>query len=359
MNHRSETVHQTRHFASLDGLRGFAAVSVLIFHLGQILHQGTLAANAGLAVDLFFCLSGYVLCAAYQKRSDSLSILQFMRIRLVRLMPLIVLAIVISAPYIILRDSVENTEIPYFALGKSILLGLFNLPDFSAPPDIGGPQLFPLNFPQYTLFLELAVNAFWWLTRRANPIRLSIVIMAICLPLLFVTGLAGATQDTFWCGIPRVGASFFAGVLTYQLQGNLPQWRHWSWVFWGIFAIMAVLFYLPVTAPFLVQILWVAVLSPVLIVAGTRTRLPGPVNRLCMFGGAISYPLYALHYPIFCWVNGLYRAHYGPHNLPIEVPLVVAAALVGSFAFLKLYDEPVRALLSAAPGLDKRRVTAT
>ena len=61
-------MEQGKHYAALDGLRGFAAVSVVIFHIGHWLQVPSLAANAGLAVDLFFCLSGYVLSLAYGKR---------------------------------------------------------------------------------------------------------------------------------------------------------------------------------------------------------------------------------------------------------------------------------------------------
>jgi peptidoglycan/LPS O-acetylase OafA/YrhL len=61
-------LEQDKHYAALDGLRGFAAVSVVIFHIGHWLDMPSLAANAGLAVDVFFCLSGYVLSLAYGKR---------------------------------------------------------------------------------------------------------------------------------------------------------------------------------------------------------------------------------------------------------------------------------------------------
>jgi peptidoglycan/LPS O-acetylase OafA/YrhL len=40
----------------------------VIFHIGDWLDMPSLAANAGLAVDVFFCLSGYVLSLAYGKR---------------------------------------------------------------------------------------------------------------------------------------------------------------------------------------------------------------------------------------------------------------------------------------------------
>jgi hypothetical protein len=63
-------VHHDNRFAALDGMRGLAAIFVLLFHLGQWQYRPTLAANAGLAVDFFFTLSGYVLALAYAGRLD-------------------------------------------------------------------------------------------------------------------------------------------------------------------------------------------------------------------------------------------------------------------------------------------------
>ncbi len=56
-----------KHHAALDGIRGFAAVSVVVFHVGHWL-DAPIALNSGLAVDLFFLLSGYVLTRAYGEK---------------------------------------------------------------------------------------------------------------------------------------------------------------------------------------------------------------------------------------------------------------------------------------------------
>ena len=338
---------QKRHYASLDGLRGFAAISVLIFHLGHWLNLPSLAANSDLAVDLFFCLSGYVLPLAYQRQVDGLSTLRFLRTRLVRLMPLIVLAIAISAPYVVLRNKLSAEGVPYAAVATAVILGLCNLPYFGAPPTIGGPELFPLNGPQYTLFLELFVNIVWWATRRVNQLRLALVLAILCFLLLPLVGLGGDRPDNFWSGFPRVGASFFAGVAMFHLESHVPHWRGWTAVFWGSAAMMAVIFYIPWKAAFAIQLIWVAILSPLIVLTGPRARLSARVSRVCVLGGALSYPLYCLHYPLFTWINGLYRARFGSQNIAVEGPLVVVLVLALSFAALKIYDEPVRRMLTS------------
>src|SRR5215469_11400435 len=123
------------------------------------MHTPALAANSHLAVDFFFCLSGFVLPLAYEERfRASLTPLQFLRIRLIRLMPLIMLGTLVSAIYVLFRARVNGIEVSHGELLLATLLGLANLPYLAASTAIGGPQVFPLNGPQFSLFLEIVVN---------------------------------------------------------------------------------------------------------------------------------------------------------------------------------------------------------
>jgi peptidoglycan/LPS O-acetylase OafA/YrhL len=339
---REDGLEQDKHFAALDGLRGFAAVSVVIFHIGHWLNMPTLAANAGLAVDLFFCLSGYVLALAYGKRlGNTLSPFAFIRLRLIRLMPLIVLGTIVSAAYAFIRAYVKHEELTAAALWTAFVFGLLNIPFFGAPKSLGGPQIFPLNGPQYTLFLELFVNAVWSLSRRLNEPKVAIVTAAACF-LFLPFGMGGDTAETFWSGFPRVGASFFAGVAVFHIERRFALRFLRASIFWLLAAAMAALFYFPrpLTTPFL--LLWVGLLSPLLVLAGARVKLEGRLRRLALLGGEISYAVYALHFPVFCWINGLYQAASGPQNLAIEGPLILVSVLTGSCMALRLYDEPLR-----------------
>ena len=55
-------------FIFLDGLRGIAAVVVVIFHFSQDGNIRQLFPSAPIAVDLFFCLSGFVIAWAYYQK---------------------------------------------------------------------------------------------------------------------------------------------------------------------------------------------------------------------------------------------------------------------------------------------------
>lgn len=272
-------MEQDKHFAALDGLRGFAAVSVVIFHIGHWLNMPTLAANAGLAVDLFFCLSGYVLALAYGKRlGNAISPFAFIRLRLIRLMPLIVLGTILSAAYAFIRAYVKHEELTAAALWTAFVFGLLNIPFFGAPKSLGGPQIFPLNGPQYTLFLELFVNALWSLSRRLNEPKVAILTAVACF-LFLPFGMGGDTAGTFWSGFPRVGASFFAGVAVFHIERRFALRFLRASLFWPLAAAMAALFYFPrpLATPYL--LLWVGLLSPMLVLAGARVKLAGPLRR--------------------------------------------------------------------------------
>ena len=348
------------HYAALDGLRGFAAVSVVLYHFGHWLHEPWLATNSHLAVDLFFCLSGFVLPLAYEQRlGTSLSSFQFLRIRLIRLMPLTILATVVSALYVLFRWHVNHSPHLDGELLLATFLGVIDVPFLSASSAIGGPEVFPLNGPQYSLFLEVVVNVFWSFSRRLFQPWSSLGIFTGCLILLPIIGLGGDEAATFWTGFPRVGVSFFAGVLLYNFEKRILRDINLWPAFWASAALMTVIFYYPDSLPLSVHLAWIVFISPLVVLTGSRVRLSGRFRSVALLAGALSYPVYALHYPIFCWLNGFYQfATKNPPSIFIEGPLVLAGIVLGSYVVLRCFDEPVRsALIRAAwlPGATKRK----
>jgi hypothetical protein len=72
----------------LDGLRGVAAISVMLTHFSQNTPH-SLFKHADLAVDLFFMLSGFVLMHSYRnKLLLGLSAREYIRKRIIRLYPM-------------------------------------------------------------------------------------------------------------------------------------------------------------------------------------------------------------------------------------------------------------------------------
>lgn len=82
----------------LESIRGLAALLVVLFHMPQWyppLHAFPLIRNGGFMVDLFFVLSGYVICRAYGAAIASpKDALRFQLLRLGRLYPVHLLFLV-------------------------------------------------------------------------------------------------------------------------------------------------------------------------------------------------------------------------------------------------------------------------
>ncbi|WP_245282215.1 acyltransferase [Rhizobium sp. LC145] len=341
----------TEHYIALDGVRGVAAISVLFFHLGRWLDLPWLATNGNLAVDTFFTLSGFVLASAYAEKMHRLSLWDFVLIRAIRLMPVIVLATVISALYVLARSLLTQQGILLSDIAVAATLGILNAPYFYAPHHLGGPQLFPLNGPQFSLFLEVASNVFWWTCRFLNQVVFAVAAGIVSAISLVFMGIGGDTTETFWHGFPHVGSSFFIGILLFYIHRNLAAERwsvYFKTSFWILISLMMIMFYTPVEASFSAKLIWKLLLAPALVLAGPHVDLTAFQRSLSKYSGDISFPIYALHYPIFCWVNGIYQMLLGSRNPHFEIPLVTLAVVLTSHFALRLYDKPLRYHLSQA-----------
>lgn len=347
-------MRQNDHYATLDGLRGLAAVSVLLFHLGHWLGIHGLAANARLSVDLFFCLSGYVLPLAYQPRFErGLTFGCFAWLRIVRLWPMIAAGTLISASYLLMHKLLlHDSAIPGTELAIAAALGLLNLPMPNAANAIGGPQVFPLNGPQYTLFLELVVNAFWALSPRFRTAGFALATVAISFALIGWFGPGGDERATFWRGFSRVFGCFYSGVLVFHATRTSSRWPRTLALVLGdarttaaALVLTAALFYWPAPLPSVINWVWSLLVSPILVLGGTRISLTGRIKRAAFVLGEVSYPLYAIHYSIFVWLNGAFQT-FAHRKMPwIEAGLFFPAIVFASFILLRLYDERLRRAL--------------
>lgn len=131
---KPETTAQPR-YEILDGLRGVAAVLVILYHFGEGFATSAVdqMMNHGyLAVDFFFVLSGFVIGYAYDRRwkNKDMTTGRFMLRRIIRLQPMVVLSVVIGAIAYLLQGSVhwDGTPVPFHWVLVALILGLFMIP---------------------------------------------------------------------------------------------------------------------------------------------------------------------------------------------------------------------------------------
>lgn len=344
-----DPVSHRRHFAGLDGLRGIAAISVVVAHSLYALGVRQLG-NYGLAVDFFFALSGFVVAHAYEPRlrSGSMSPLAFILLRVRRLHPLVLLAAAIGlGTYALLA---AHGLLPRDTIGGALRAGLFAalcLPFGRLP---GSGLAFPLNSPQWSLFDEYGVNIVYGLIARRLSLRLLVAVLVLGLVMLAALVYRQGSIYTGWStsnwpgGLGRVIAPFFIGVLLARLHssGHLPRWSM-PWILQAL--ILLAILWLPPVAPGLTGLASVVLLFPVLLISGRNDRFSAPVGRFATYIGQLSYPLYILHYPVVCAI-ALLRPPADMPALLLMLSCQIGAALLLGHLALKLYDEPIRRRLA-------------
>ncbi len=338
---RAHAMTKQNHFLALDALRGVAAVSVMLFHISN----GWLPCGY-LAVDMFFMLSGFVLAFSYEDRlRNRMSFREFLLRRLIRLYPMIIAGSVAGLFSSIGRYELYHHHIPAHSYIASFLYSLIILPQISVTPF--GSQIFPLNTVIWSLFFELIANILYGLFLFKSRLPVLMVIVGSSLIAIVLIGPVGGYEtQNFWAGFPRVGFDFFGGVILYKiyLSNRLPHWRIGPITLSiALFAIFSI----PTAIDGLMLIPILFSFSFIIYSAAHIDKIQ-KYNSIQNLLGAISYPLYALHRPLFavCLFLLLKLGVDMDRQYPIIVFLSSIMIFAGSYFVLKLYDEPLRAYLS-------------
>lgn len=287
--------------ALLDALRTIAALLVMFYHLGVQFGIPWLCARGYLLVDLFFCLSGFVLARAYEgKFASGLRPAAFLEIRLRRLWPLIALGTVAGTLSLL-------TIVPPITLILPTVMGLLLLPRF-------GTQLplYPLNAPQWSLAWEIAANFIHALILWRLGIRSLLTLAATCAIGLWITVPlngsvnAGAVENLWWMAGLRVGWSYTVGVMLARVvrPGSDRKFTGRSWIFALALPILTATFLQFLPGSYVAgDIALVLVGMPAMLWFAIGCRVPERYSVPLQGFGRLSFPIYALHVPIFTIVS--------------------------------------------------------
>lgn len=128
INNSSVFPDSKKHYEILDGLRGVAAIIVVLFHIFEIFsngdHSKQIINHGYLAVDFFFMLSGFVIAHAYDDRWNKMSLTAFFKRRLIRLHPMIFIGMTLGAILFYFGESPIFPNIENTSLWKLILVML-------------------------------------------------------------------------------------------------------------------------------------------------------------------------------------------------------------------------------------------
>jgi peptidoglycan/LPS O-acetylase OafA/YrhL len=339
------------HFHILDGLRGVAALGVVIFHFMEWAFSDfskNFIAHGFLAVDFFFCLSGFVIAYAYDNRIREIGVMEFFKSRLIRLHPLVILGSVLGL-LAFLFDPFETLPASYSA-GKLILLFLCSALLIPLPiMEERAFNQFGLNAPSWSLFWEYVANIIYAIIlfrigRRSLAILTLMAAAALCYVSYRAGNLLGGwSKDNFWDGGARVAYSFSAGLLIYRFNWIIKN----KLGFIGLAILLFAAFIMPWSKwNWLTELVIVLLYFPLLVSLGAGSSLTPQMKKVCQFSGNISYPLYMTHYAVI-WIFGHYYTINKPGVGQLSIIILAGTVLLIGFAYLAMvfYDIPVRKYL--------------
>ncbi len=365
----------------LDGLRGVAALMVVLFHIFETYSKGPqyqIINHGYLAVDFFFVLSGFVVGYAYDDRWDRMTTWGFFKRRLTRLHPMVIAGTLVGASLFFFTGNAfpETQNVELWKFGLCLVMGLLILPCPNSLDIRGWGELNSFNGPVWTLTLEYIGNILYaFILRRLPKIALAILAIICAIFTLDVTlgwnlfGLFEAphytviggwslTPDQIYIGFTRLLYPFLCGLLISRI---LPGRRtadnpsgspiHLRGGFWWCALSIALLLAMPNIGGKMgpldggYQALCILVLFPLIVLAGAGSKTTDARSTaVCKWLGDISYPIYITHYPLIYMQMDWVAQH---PDAPLWQHIAVGAgtvlmAILLAWGLLKAYDLPVR-----------------
>jgi peptidoglycan/LPS O-acetylase OafA/YrhL len=272
-------------FLSLEGLRGVLALLVCVGHLGlnTVTNKIGVTVRFGLSVDVFFALSGFVLC--YSNYFGRRSFYRFVVGRFARLYPMHLLTLV-AMTFI------------YLDLGKQVDAWQFVQQIFLVH-NIGlWPNRLSPNFPNWSISVEFWISILFFIALQTKRFRLPILLLVAIIPAALMTKfIDGDAQNAFSIvnlGLLRGIIGFSVGsaaFLVFEKIGDkiiLP-----SFAVYVPLAILGTFFLLEDWSPMTVVLFYSVLLICLTSLATILSSRPFVVL------GAISYSIYLLHIPIY------------------------------------------------------------
>jgi peptidoglycan/LPS O-acetylase OafA/YrhL len=353
-------------------LRGVAAMLVVFHHFsimakahgdaGSFLHRAHLAEFGACGVDMFFCISGFVMmvAATTELGQGRFQAVDFLIRRVLRIMPLywivttILVVAVVTAP-LWSAGLGPGLELPFPDPSNNpgnLLQSYLLLPAFFP----GTTTVAPLVFTGWTLSYEfyfyilIAAAALLWTESRSILAALALVILALCLAARIAPFPKTALR--LFLANPVV-LEFVFGAAVFVLLQRLKRGA----------AICVALGATALAATALVHVAGAArvafwgVPSALLLfgVAAGERRLPAP--RLLLLIGDASFSLYLIHIvPVFVFVSclrsGLLK---GPHVQDLAVALACVLTVgLGVLVYVGV-ERPLTAALNRLYSRHARR----
>jgi peptidoglycan/LPS O-acetylase OafA/YrhL len=369
LNAAGLAARQIHRVPALDGLRGVAALIVLVYHFFCMLLPQLAPAmtdrphvlvnfpiailwNGPFAVSIFFVLSGFVMAAATKRHPDCLlgnAVSRYVRLvvpvtasvllawALLNLFPTAAIALQaeLAAPSRWLNYTYQQ---PIPSLASALGDGVYA--SFATGVSRFNNALWTM---QIELFGSLIVFAMYWVARHSW--------VTLALMFIVVAATMVGLRNFYYL-------SFLAGLAVFEFSQRWPSLGHWTWLsllgFGGGIVLGApghgaqARFGLP-EAPLGIQSLefgaedgLIPVVAAIFILCGVLFDLRVArffSSRICRFFGWISFPLYLVHVPILYTVIAFLYVEMEIGIIPLFL-IYVALAVLFAVAGAVIVEEP-------------------
>lgn len=328
----------SQYIPAFDGFRALAAVLVVLFHLLETFSQGpsTQIINHGyLAVDFFYMLSGYVLCLAYDRRWSQMGFGAFVKRRLQRLHPMVVIGSVFGLLLLVFQPCPMFPLLgsaPGWKIAFVFVLGCLMIPAPTSLDIRGWDEMYCLNSPQWTLLYEYLANICYALfLRKAKPWVLGVLAvvaavflgdLALNMDLAGVYGDRGAQAYTVIGGWTSTGKDVYIALvrLSYPFLAGMLLCRSGIRIRCSCGPVLGgVLLFCILSMPRLFPGVpmvngiyeWVCIvfLLPLVLLLGSSAEVDDRLGRACRWAGEFSFPLYLTHFPFVYLQVSLYQKY--------------------------------------------------
>jgi len=349
----------------LDGLRGIAALSVVLFHwchfylpynregIQYIGEQqpffdqlSFIYLDGGGAVNLFFCLSGFVFFWLYEKQitDGAMSFIEFSLLRFSRLYPLHFATLLLVAYGQAVHVSLTKTVFVYgFNDAYHFLLNLVFASAW------GFDQVPSFNGPVWSVSIEVLLYGIFFVVCRRGMTRV-VVLFALSF------GVGGVVSK-FSLPLGNGLACFFVGGLAFRAYAVLVEkkFNNQALIVALILAFMAWLLTILGAGDkpqfetgkydFVPRLFPIYVLYPLTLIATALAETRWKFGKRFAWLGDISYSLYLIHFPLQLAVVILVirmKVYPGIFYSPIFFVFFVAVLILLSFASHRYLEIPAQ-----------------
>lgn len=308
---RQKLVHP-RYRPEIDGLRAIAVLSVVGYHVAPTAVRGGFV-----GVDIFFVISGFLISTIIfgNLEEDRFSYAEFYARRIKRIFPALLLVLFLSLVfgwYVLLPDEFQQ-------FGKHLMAGAGFVSNFALWSEAGyfdrAAELKPLLHlwslgieEQFYILWPLLLGIVWY--KKSNFLMATFLVAILS----FVINIYWAYRDPaadFFSPFSRFWELMVGGILAYIVL-HRPQYISSNTNLLSLLSLLGLLLivfsvgFLPEFASFPGWWALLATLGAFLLIAGgpdvwvNRYLLS---NRLLVWFGLISYPLYLWHWPLLSFTR--------------------------------------------------------